>query len=136
MRVVFDTNIFISALLVQTGYPADIYLAWQKGLFSLIVCAEQLDELRATLQKPAIAARIKPHSAGRLVNQLKNLTEMVEALPRVQRSPDPADDYLLALAEAGGANYLVTGDKSGLLMLVRHKTTRILSAKDFAALLA
>jgi predicted nucleic acid-binding protein len=95
MRVVLDTNIPISALLVPTGYPAAIYLAWQKGHFALIVCAEQLEELRATLHKPAIAARIKPHSAGHLVNQLKNLTEMVEALPRVLRSPDPTDDCLL-----------------------------------------
>jgi putative PIN family toxin of toxin-antitoxin system len=136
MRVVLDTNILISALLVQTGHPAAIYLAWQEGLFTLIVCAEQLDELRATLQKPAIAARIKPHSAGRLVNQLKRLAEVVEGLPRVQRSADPTDDYLLGLADASQANYLVTGDKSGLVTLVRHKTTRILSAKDFAASLA
>ena len=134
MRVVLDTNILISALLIHTGYPAAIYLAWQEGLFTLIVCAEQLDELRATLKKPAIATRIKPHTAGRLVNQLKHLAEVVEGLPRVQRSADPTDDYLLGLADAGEANYLVTGDKSGLLTLVRHKTTRILSAKDFAAL--
>jgi uncharacterized protein len=105
MRVVLDTNILISALLVKTGNPAAIYLAWQEGLYTLIVCTEQLDELRATLQKLTIAARIKPHSAGRLVNQLKHLAEIVEALPRVQRSSDPTDDYLLGLAEAGGANY-------------------------------
>jgi uncharacterized protein len=107
MRVVLDRNILISALLIQTGYPAAIYLAWQEGLFTLIVCAEQLDELRATLKKPAIATRIKPHTAGRLVNQLKHLAEVVEGLPRVQRSADPTDDYLLGLADAGEANYLV-----------------------------
>jgi hypothetical protein len=135
MRVVLDTNILISALLVQTGYSAAIYLAWQEGHFTLMVCAEQLDELRATLRKPAIAARIKPYKAGRLVNQLTHLAEIVDPLPRVRRSPDPTDDYLLGLAEAGAADYLVTGDKSGLLILVRHKTTRIVSASDFASLL-
>jgi predicted nucleic acid-binding protein len=61
MRVVLDTNILISALLVQAGHSASIYLAWQEGHFTLMVCAEQLDELRATLRKPAIAARIKPY---------------------------------------------------------------------------
>jgi predicted nucleic acid-binding protein len=54
MRVVLDTNILISALLVQTGHSTAIYLAWQEGYFTLMVCAEQLDELRATLHKPAI----------------------------------------------------------------------------------
>ena len=135
MRVVLDTNILISALLVQTGHSAAIYLAWQEGYFTLLVCAEQLDELRATFRKPGIAARIKPYKAGRLVNQLTRLAEVVDPLPRVRRSPDPTDDYLLGLAEAGAADYLVTGDKSGLLNLVRHKTTRILSASRFAALL-
>jgi uncharacterized protein len=99
-----------------------------------VVCAEQLDELRATLRKPTIAARIKPYNAGRLVNQLKDLAEIVGPLPLVERSPDPTDDFLLSLSEAGQADYLVTGDKNGLLLLVRHKTTRILSASEFAAL--
>jgi uncharacterized protein len=48
--------------------------------------------------------------------------------------PDPSDDFLLAISEAAHADYLVTGDKIGLLPLVRHKTTRIISASEFAAL--
>ncbi len=39
---------------------------------------------------------------------------------------------MLAMAEAGAADYLVTGDKGGLLSLVRHKRTRIISAAAFA----
>ena len=136
MRVVLDTNILVSALLVQLGLPAAIYRAWQEGYFTLLICAEQLDELKATLHKPAIAARIKPYKAGRLVNQLKELAETIGPLPRVERSPDPTDDFLLARSEAGNADYLVTGDKSGLLALTRHQATRIVSARDFAALFA
>lgn len=136
MRVVLDTNILVSAQLVQLGHPATIYRAWQEGYFTLLICAEQLGELRATLHKPAIAERIKPYKAGRLVNQLKELAETVDSLPRVERSPDPTDDFLLALAEAGKADYLVTGDKSGLLALARHQNTQIISARDFATLFA
>jgi putative PIN family toxin of toxin-antitoxin system len=136
MRVVLDTNILISALLVQVGNPAAIYRAWQVGLFTLLTCAEQLDELRATLRKPAVATRIKPYRAGRLVNQIKELAENIGSLPRVKRSPDPTDDFLLAVSEAGRADYLVTGDKSGLLALARHKATHIISASDFAILFA
>ncbi|HEY6390282.1 MAG TPA: putative toxin-antitoxin system toxin component, PIN family [Bryobacteraceae bacterium] len=134
MRVVLDTNILVSALLIQVGHPAAIYLAWQKGHFTLLTCTEQIDELKATLHKPTIAARIKPYKAGRLVNALKELTEIIGRLPRVERSPDPTDDFILALSEAGKADYLVTGDKSGLLALKRHHATRIVSARDFSAL--
>ena len=83
-----------------------------------------------------MSERIKPHKAGRLVNQVKKLAEDIHPLPRVERSPDPTDDFLLALSEGGKADYLVTGDKSGLLALDRHKATRIVSAREFAALFA
>jgi uncharacterized protein len=136
MRVVLDTNILVSALLVQLGHPAAIYRAWQERHFTLLTCAEQLDELKATLRKPAVAARIKPYKAGRLVNALKELAETIGPLPHVKRSPDPTGDFLLALSEAGKAGYLVTGDKSGLLALTLHQATRIVSARDFAALFA
>ncbi len=66
----------------------------------------------------------RAHKAGRLVNQVKKLAKDIHPLPRVERSPDPTDDFLLALSEGGQADYLVTGDKSGLLSLDRHKALR------------
>jgi predicted nucleic acid-binding protein len=121
--------------MIQTGSPAAIYRAWQEGQFTLLTCVEHLDELRATLRKPAITERIKPYKAGGLVNEIKKLATSVDALPRVRRSPDPTDDFLLALSEAGKADYLVTGDKRGLLALEHHKGTRIVTARTFASLL-
>ena len=69
------------------------------------------------------------------VNQIKRFAEAISSLPRVKRSRDSTDDFLLALSEAGNADYLVTGDKAGLLALDRHKNTRIISASEFAAML-
>lgn len=105
-----------------------------EGKFTLLTCEDHLEELLATLQKPRVAALIKPHKTGRLVNQIKKLAETVDALPRVNRYADPSDDFLLARAEGGEAAYLVAGDKRGLLALRRHKTAQIVSAGDFAAL--
>lgn len=134
MRVAIDVNIIVSALLAPSGKPAAMIRIWLDGKFTLLTCATHLDELRSTLQKPRVSERIKPHNAGRLVNQIKRFAEDVGPLPRVKRSPDPTDDFLLALSEAGKADYLVTGDKSGLLSLDRHKATRIVSAREFTAL--
>jgi putative PIN family toxin of toxin-antitoxin system len=118
MRVVLDINIIVSALLAPAGKPAAIIRIWLDGKFTLLTCAAHVDELRSTLQKPRVSERIKPHKAGRLVNQIKELAEDIGPLPRVERSPDPTDDFLLAMCEAGKADYLVTGDKSGLLATV------------------
>ena len=133
MRVVLDTNILVSALMIHSGNPATIYRAWQERKFTLLTCGPHLEELRATLRKPAIAERIKPYNAGGLVNEIKELAEFMKVLPRVRLSPDPTDDFLLALCEAGAADFLVTGDRSGLLTLERHKVTQIVSARAFAA---
>lgn len=135
MRVVLDTNILVSALITPHGKSALALDAWLDGRFTPLTCAAQMDELRSTLQKPRVADLLNPHRAGRLVNQIKKLAEDVAPLPRVSRSSDPSDDFLLALAEAGKAEYLVTGDKSGLLALRRHRKTRIISASGFADIL-
>ncbi len=135
MRVVLDTNILVSALIAPAGNPAAIYKGWEDGRFALLTCAQHLDELRATLQKPRVAVLIKPYKAGRLVNQIKRLAEDTGPLPLVRRSPDREDDYLLAMCAAGRADYLVTGDKSGLLSLRSHQTARIISPATFVALL-
>ncbi len=44
--------------------PAAIYRAWSEGHFTLLTCAEQLDELRATLRKPTIADGQAAHFVG------------------------------------------------------------------------
>lgn len=132
LRVILDTNVLIAALLTPVGAPWEVYSAWIEGAFTLLISEEQIMELRHTLAKPALSARIRPHHAGRLVNNLRNMAEMIAPLPRVERSDDPTDNFLLAMAEAGEADYLVTGDKGGLLVLRRHGGTRILSVREFA----
>jgi putative PIN family toxin of toxin-antitoxin system len=134
--VILDTNILVSALLVQSGPPGLIYRAWLEGSFQLLCCRLQMEELRATFRKPTLSSRIPAQQAGRMMNHLNRYAFMVDPLPRVVRSPDPTDDFLLGAAEAGQADCLVTGDKSGLLSLVRHGRTRIVAANKFATLLA
>jgi uncharacterized protein len=132
MRVVLDTNILVSALLVQTGFPAAILPRVERKAIHAPDVRRTTRRVADTLRKPRIAARIKPYKAGRLVNDLRAFAEIVDTLPKVRRSPDPTDDFLLALCEGGKAEYLVTGDTSGLLALGRHRTTRIVSARVFA----
>ena len=96
----------------------------------------RLDASGARYQYPSVS----PHRSGwepaAIYTRSKKLAEDVGQLPRLKRSPDPGDNYLLALAEASKADYLVTGDKSGLLVLARHKSARIITARDFAGLFA
>ena len=67
-----------------------------------------------------------------LTISIQDLSVYCEDLPSGSVAPDPKDGYLLALAEAGQAEFLVTGDKE-LPALGSHKTTKIVSAREFAA---
>ena len=131
MRLVVDTNILVSALLSVTSSPARIILLWRAGRFDLLTAAEQLDELARVTRYPKIRERLTPAVAGRLVNDLRGLAVTLDALPAVDVSPDADDNYLLAIAMAGSADFLVTGDKRDLLGLGTHAGTRIISARDF-----
>ncbi len=131
MRVVVDTNVLISALLIETSLPAQLIIVWREGRFDLLTSAEQLDELRHVTRYPKIRERLSQPLAGRLINELRGLAESVPNLPPVTASPDPCDDYLLATVAAGHADFLVTGDKSGLLALRLYESARIITVRAF-----
>lgn len=135
MRVVLDTNILRSALMVRGTPPDRLYEEWRHGRFDLVSTERQIDELRAVVRRPFFQARLKASEIGRMINDIRRLAAMFDTLPAVKRSRDPTDDYLLALCEAAEADYLVTGDKSDLLSLERHLGTRIVSAKTLDELL-
>ena len=134
MRVILDTNILVAALISPTGPPAAILQAFLDERFTLVTCAPQFEEFKRVTRDPALRKRVKPAEAGTLVNELRVLALIAKGLPKVERSSEPHDDLLLALAEAA-SDYLVTGDKSGLLALRKHRRTRIVTAQRFGKLL-
>lgn len=135
MRVVLDTNIFISALISPAGAPGRIIKSWLDRRFLLVSHMLQIDELREISRRKKVRRLIRPAEAGRIVNDLIATAQMPDALPPVERSPDPNDDFLLALCEASHADWLITGDKEDLLALGRHGRARIVTASSFAATL-
>jgi putative PIN family toxin of toxin-antitoxin system len=131
MRLVIDTNIFISALLAETSLPAHLVVLWRDGRFDLLTSIDQLDELRRVTRYPKIRERLAPALAGRLINEVRDLAVLVRDLPVATASADPNDNYLLSMAAAGSADFLVTGDKRDLLSLTVYKGTRIITVRDF-----
>ena len=129
MRLILDTNILVSALVTPSGVSERIYRAWRAGRFQLLTCAEQFDEFRRVTRYPRVSSYIRPAEAGTLLNELRRLASVIENLPSVDVSVDPSDSFLLGLALAGRADYLVTGDRSHLLGLRRYGQTRIVTAR-------
>jgi hypothetical protein len=134
VRVVLDTNVLISALLSAHGSPALVLDAWRDGRFELVTGQEQIVELKRAAGYEKLRRYIPRAALGRLVTALRNAEILLVRLPRVGASPDPGDDYLLAMAISTDADFLVTGDNP-LLALKRICTTRIVAPGRFAKLL-
>lgn len=131
VRVIADTNVLISALLVGMSLPAHMMALWREGRFDLLTATEQLDELMRVTRYPKIRRRLAPALAGRLINELRDVAIIVADLPTVAACADPDDNYLLAMASAGAADFLVTGDKADLLSMCRYEGTKIATVRDF-----
>lgn len=134
MRLVVDTNVFVSALLADASLPAHLVVLWREGRFDLLTSAAQLDELMRVTRYPKIRERLSPALAGRLINEVRDLAVLLQDLPSVAASPDPHDNYLLAMAAAGAADFLVTGDKRDLLNLRLYEGCKIITVRSFLAL--
>jgi uncharacterized protein len=134
VRLVVDTNILISALLTDISLPAHLIVLWREGRFDLLTSAGQLDELMRVTRYPKVRERLAPALAGRFINELRDVAVMVENLSVVTVCPDPDDNYLLAVAAAGAADFLVTGDKRHLLGLKLYAGTKIITVRDFLVL--
>jgi putative PIN family toxin of toxin-antitoxin system len=140
MRVLIDTNVFISYLLSShsTGVIQEIFSAWAEDKFTLLVPEALLDELLETVRsKPRLAKRISLQSLEEFLTIIQELSEEVprikSPIPAVTR--DPKDDYLLAYALVGRADYLVTGDDDLLTLQQQIHELEILTPRQFSELL-
>ena len=134
MRAVVDANIVISAFLSPTGSPAQILRQWQRGAFELVVSPLLLGELERALRYPKLRKRISREEATAIVEWLQREATIVSD-PRDEppvHSPDPGDDYLIALAAAHGA-MLVSGDEH---LLGLAEEIPVYSAAEFLDLVA
>lgn len=111
MRALLDANVLVSALLSKRGAPAQLVERWLAGEFELIVCEQLLGEIASTFASPKLSSRIEADAAAGFVQLLGELGDLVSdpVEPPPLRSPDPGDDYLLALA-AREQVVLVSGD--------------------------
>jgi len=139
MRVLLDTNILISYLLTfSQGSPiSQVVRAGVLGEFELLFPEELLNELaRKVREKTYLSERITPTQFKELADILSEVSETIPRItgqiPAVTR--DPKDDYLLAYALVGQADYLVTGDDD-LLSLGQVDDVHIVTPRCFFELL-
>ena len=121
MRVLADTNLFVSYLLNpgRAGSVQALIQAATDGQITLLLPQDLTDEITVTVtSKPYLVQHITQKTLEALLETLaligEEIPRITSPLPRFSR--DRKDDYLIAYAVVGGANFLVTGDKDLLVL--------------------
>jgi len=114
MRLVVDTNVFVSAALKANSLPF-IVVRWIDRHGGLLKSAATEQEIVDVLQRPNLAAVTIPSFLDGIADLLAT-AELVTISERITACRDPKDDKFLELAVNGHADLIVSGDRDLLAL--------------------
>ncbi len=137
MRVVLDTNVFVSAIISARGAPGRILELWQEARLDILISLPILQELDRLLHYPKLQHRYHLSEEDIQVFLLLIKKQAILVTPTEQVTVihgDPTNNRYLECALAGQAGVLVTGDQH-LLELGEYQGVHILTPAGFLAFL-
>lgn len=133
MKVVLDTNIYLSGLVFKDSNPAKIIDLAKKRNFDAFCSRFIIDELRHNLiRKFNYSAELAQLG---IIEALKFTTVVCPNKKVALIKEKETDNRILECALAVKANYLISGDKKHILPLKKINGTKIVSAWEFIELL-
>ncbi|OGW41126.1 MAG: putative toxin-antitoxin system toxin component, PIN family [Nitrospirae bacterium RBG_13_39_12] len=127
MKLVFDTNIFISAFAIPHSKAEKAILRILEGADSLIISKEIMKEVLFVLSS-------KFHRDSEAISHtalyLSDIAQIVKPVKRIHILEDDPDNRMLECALHGKADAIVTGDKE-VLKLKEFEGIRIMSLKEY-----
>ena len=129
VRVVIDTNVWISRLLLAHSVAAQ---AVDKALeeFEVVVSEASVDELARVLSREKFDRYVSVRDREEFLRRLLQVTTMVSVLSEISDCRDPKDNRFLALAIDSQSERIVSGD-ADLLALNPWRGIEIVSPGAF-----
>lgn len=121
VKVILDTNLWISFLITKNFSKLDALLIEKK--VKLIFSKELLSEFIAVSSRPRLKKFFSKTDIEAILEQLDFYGELINVTSTISLCRDPKDNFLLALAIDGKADFLLTGDKDLLSLKKAGKTT-------------
>jgi putative PIN family toxin of toxin-antitoxin system len=135
LRIVLDTDVFVSSLLSAQSLPAQVLNAWREGKYMLVVSPLIIAEIAGVLESSRISNKysITRTDIEGLVDLLETDTIVVpgQAVVAGAVPQDPRDEIFLACAVDSNADCIVSGDRH-LLDLETYRDIPILTVQEFA----
>lgn len=132
MKVVIDTNVFVSSVIKKTGTASLLIDKWKKKEFILVISEPIIKEILEVLSRPRIRAisKMTRKEIRELGVLLYEGSRLVEPTVSLTVCCDPDDNKFLECAVTAGATYVVSEDKH-LLDLGEYEGVKILSPRRF-----
>lgn len=127
MRIVFDTNVYVSAFAIPDSKSSLAFGLASRGIFDLVVSPAIIVELLGKLGEPKFGfLRAELDDVERGIREIATVVEPELRLSAVQDEPD---NRILECAVASGASAVVTGDRH-LLALKSYQGIGIMTVSD------
>jgi putative PIN family toxin of toxin-antitoxin system len=119
-RIVFDTSVVVSAVVLQSSQLAWLRAHWSAGACAPLVSRDTVDELIRILEYRKF--RLEPQRRNELLADYLPYCEIVDVTRKCSVvCRDAKDQMFLDLAQSGKAGSLVSGDRDLLVLAGRTK---------------
>lgn len=127
MKIVFDTNIFISAFVVPRSQAEKAIFKVIEENVSLMISKEIIGEVLRVL---AGKFKREKEALSRTAVYLSDIARIVKSSRKINVLKDEPDNRILECAVAGRADLIVTGDKE-MLRLKEFEGIKMISLKEY-----
>jgi len=134
LKVVLDSNIFISFLISHQPPISTILDLWAKGELVVYYSVEILEELETALKYPKICELVSGLETESLIDAVKIMGILVVPTKKIEICRDKKDNKYLEVSLESASKFLISGDKD-LLVLGEFEDTSIVSPRVFVSLL-
>lgn len=128
LRLVIDTNLWISFIISKKLNLLEPILFAENT--RILFSSELVEELQATITKPKLKKYFSENALEEMLTVFDPYIDFITVKSTVSICRDPNDNFLLALAKDGKANYLLTGDND-LLDIGKYQKTIIIKISEF-----
>lgn len=128
LKLIVDTNLWLSFVISKKLNLLDALLF--AGNARLLFSTELITEIQETIAKPRLKKYFGANALEEMLSAFEPFIDLIEVESIVIVCRDPKDNFLLALAKDGKADYLLTGDND-LLDLKKFGKTKITTIVNF-----
>jgi putative PIN family toxin of toxin-antitoxin system len=128
LKLIIDTNLWVSFIISNKQNLLDPLLFAKEA--RLLFSTELIDEIHETIAKPKLRKYFGTDAFKEMFLTFEPFIDLIKVESIITICRDSKDNFLLALAKDGKADYLLTGDKD-LLDLEKFGRTKIKTIINF-----